>query len=441
MSTSVTMESAETLAYITNIKIGDGQFKGTRGEFILHLQDQIKKYESQVLDTNHLSDSFKRTMIDNAVHPVRELRDIKEQAELYAICSGQFLTYDQYGKVIMSTCAFMDHAETLAYIKNIKIGDGQFKGTTKGFILHYQDQIRKYESLVQDTHQVSDSFKCTMLNNAVYPVRELRDIKEQAELCTLCNGKFLTYDQYCDLLMSTCARMESAETWAYITNIKIGDGQFKGTRGAFILHLQDQIQKYELQGPDTSHLPDSFKRTMLENAVYPVRELRDIKVQADLNTLCSGECISYDRYCDVLMSTCAFMERAETLAYITNIKIGDGQFKGTTKGFILHCQDQIRKYESIVLDPNQVSDSHKCTMLEIAVYPMRELRDIKVQAELYAILHGGEVLPYDRYCDLLMSAAQTIDRLNGDRPSAQRTRRILEHDIYHDDYVETSPSR
>lgn len=105
-------------------------------------------------------------------------------------------------------------------------------------------------------------------------------------------------------------------------------------------------------------------------------------------------------------STTAVLESGEIFAYITNIKINDGQFKGSSEAFVLHWQDNVRKYEALVPDVDHLSDNHKRAMLENAVHPMAELRAVKIQAQQLTV-HNGKVLSYEQYCDLVMSAAQT----------------------------------
>ena len=102
-----------------------------------------------------------------------------------------------------STKAAMSAAALLSYITSERLGNGQWKGTTEGFITHWQEQVRQYERQVEPSDYFSDGQKRTMLENAVRDVDELRQVKVNADLERTMTGKVLTYDQYAALLLST----------------------------------------------------------------------------------------------------------------------------------------------------------------------------------------------------------------------------------------------
>jgi hypothetical protein len=102
---------------------------------------------------------------------------------------------------------------------------------------------------------------------------------------------------------STMASMEASNLLTYITSARLGDGTWKGKAHGFILHWQDQIRQYELILPTSDHLSPSMKRTMLENAVAKVPELRAVKNQAAQHkTQNGGIDLSYEQYCALLAS-------------------------------------------------------------------------------------------------------------------------------------------
>jgi DNA-binding MarR family transcriptional regulator len=103
-------------------------------------------------------------------------------------------------------------------------------------------------------------------------------------------------------LRSTKAKIESAKTLSYITSTRIGNGEWQGTAEGFILHWADKVRLYERQVPSTDHFSDGQKRTMLENAVAPLEELRQVKNNADLHTTRTGESLTYDQYSNLLLS-------------------------------------------------------------------------------------------------------------------------------------------
>ena len=73
-------------------------------------------------------------------------------------------------------------------------------------------------------------------------------------------------------LLSTKANMDASSLLAYITTSNLGDGKWRGTTHAFILHWQDQVRKYHDLKPNQA-LSNDILRTMLENAVHPIYEL------------------------------------------------------------------------------------------------------------------------------------------------------------------------
>ena len=107
-----------------------------------------------------------------------------------------------------STKAAMYSGELLTYITSAKFNDGTWKGTAHGFILHWQDQVRKYESLTPRGDWFCDNAKCTMLQNAIHSVAELRAVKNQADQTRTTTGRTLTYSEYCSLLVSAASQFD-----------------------------------------------------------------------------------------------------------------------------------------------------------------------------------------------------------------------------------------
>lgn len=81
-STKAMIDSSTILSYITSARLGNGEWKGSTEGFILHWQDQVRLYERQVPTSDHFSDGQKRNILENAVHNVSELRQIKNNADL-----------------------------------------------------------------------------------------------------------------------------------------------------------------------------------------------------------------------------------------------------------------------------------------------------------------------------------------------------------------------
>ena len=132
-----------------------------------------------------------------------------------------------------------------------------------------------------------------------------------------------------------------------------------------------------------------------------------------------------------LQSTKATMDASTLLSYITTVKLGDGKWRGTTHAFILHWQDQIRKYHD--LNPLQkLPLPLQRTMLENAIHENRDLRAVSTQAAQHRT-HTGIDLTYEQYCSLLLSAAQQYDKQLLNPASKTTKRHIYEHDMVSSD--------
>jgi hypothetical protein len=107
-STKAAMDSTDLLSYITSVRLGDGTWKGTTHVFILHWENQLRKYEQMNPPTDHFYDGQKRTMLENTVRKVTKLRAVKAQADQYKVYSGAKLSYDQYSDLLKSTAQAYD---------------------------------------------------------------------------------------------------------------------------------------------------------------------------------------------------------------------------------------------------------------------------------------------------------------------------------------------
>ncbi len=103
-------------------------------------------------------------------------------------------------------------------------------------------------------------------------------------------------------LRSTKALIESSNILSYITSARLGSGEWNGTTEGFITHWSNQVRLYERQVPLHDHFSDGQKRIMLENAVAPVTELRQVKINADLEKTKNGRNLTYEEYLNLLLS-------------------------------------------------------------------------------------------------------------------------------------------
>jgi hypothetical protein len=65
-------------------------------------------YERQVPTSDHFSDGQKRVMLANAVAPITELLQVKNNADLDQTKTGKALTYDEYFNLLLSAATAYD---------------------------------------------------------------------------------------------------------------------------------------------------------------------------------------------------------------------------------------------------------------------------------------------------------------------------------------------
>ena len=105
-------------------------------------------------------------------------------------------------------------------------------------------------------------------------------------------------------------------------------------------------------------------------------------------------------------STTACVSSLTTLSCITSAEIES--WKGTAEAFILHCQGQIRFYDTLVPTDSHFSEHQKRFMLENAVASVAPLCAIKDQSDQH-FSHSGRELSCQQYSNLLLPAATNYD--------------------------------
>jgi Reverse transcriptase (RNA-dependent DNA polymerase) len=101
-----------------------------------------------------------------------------------------------------STAAQLSGDTLLQYITTARY-PGNWRGTTYGFVLHWKEQIMKYEKL--ELEPFGDKQKLRMLQNAVGDVSELSYVKQLGDQDIARGRPPLTYNSYLELLLSACS--------------------------------------------------------------------------------------------------------------------------------------------------------------------------------------------------------------------------------------------
>ena len=111
--------------------------------------------------------------------------------------------YAEYLNVMTaSTEAIMGSGEFLSYLTTAKISDGSWRGSSKGFVLHWIEQLRLYQDTVPLTDRLSDTVQRTMLQNAVRGLDTLGNVQTSSDLQQTTHGTTLTFAQYKSLLIN-----------------------------------------------------------------------------------------------------------------------------------------------------------------------------------------------------------------------------------------------
>jgi len=113
---------------------------------------------------------------------------------------------------------------------------------------------------------------------------------------------------------STHAQLDTSAKLTWITSVKYGRDRFRGGHSAFIAYFVEQLRLYDELNVTTGAppLPDESKRTLLNNAVNPVPELRTIRVTQDTLSSQSNYTPTWDSYLSLLQTAATVLDNAQT---------------------------------------------------------------------------------------------------------------------------------
>ena len=97
------------------------------------------------------------------------------------------------------------------YLTNIKLDD-TWRGTNESFLMHYNDQLRVLDSLVDSDEKLPDNTRVTFLESAVESVPDLRRVKitDNVLQAQLDSTRPITYRSYFDLLKDAAFHLDQA---------------------------------------------------------------------------------------------------------------------------------------------------------------------------------------------------------------------------------------
>ena len=101
---------------------------------------------------------------------------------------------------------------------------------------------------------------------------------------------------------------------------------------------------------------------------------------------------------------------------------------GKAQHILLSYTGRIRSGYHSLNPQNRLSEDLQCTLLPNAVHLIMDLRQVKCQPAQFKT-HTCKDLSCDKYCSLLLSAAQQYDAQIGSNGSKMVKRRVYEHDF------------
>ena len=94
---------------------------------------------------------------------------------------------------------------------NIKLND-TWRGTNESFLMHYNDQLRLLDSLVDSGEKLPDNARVTFLESAIESVPDLRRVKitDNVLQAQLGSTRPISYRSYFDLLKDAAFHLDQA---------------------------------------------------------------------------------------------------------------------------------------------------------------------------------------------------------------------------------------
>jgi hypothetical protein len=105
------------------------------------------------------------------------------------------LIYSEFLQVMTkSTEAMMDSGVLLSYLTAAKVSDGAWRGTAKGFVLHWMEKLRLYHELILcPADRLSENTQRALLQTAVQGLDVLRQVQTQCDLQKTMHGTVITF--------------------------------------------------------------------------------------------------------------------------------------------------------------------------------------------------------------------------------------------------------
>ena len=135
------------------------------------------------------------------------------------------------------------------YLTNIKLDD-TWRGTNESFLMHYNDQLRLLDSLVDSDEKLPDNTRVTFLESAVESVPDLRRVKitDNVLQAQLDSTRPISYRSYFDLLKDAAFHLDQAAKRG--TKVRRTNVHFSGP------HDEDEHQNLSSDDPQVIQQED-----------------------------------------------------------------------------------------------------------------------------------------------------------------------------------------
>ena len=102
------------------------------------------------------------------------------------------------------------------YVTN-PVLDSKFRGTSKQFVLHFNEQFRRLDELTDLAEKMPESIKIALLRNTVKDIPQVSIVETLDEYTSTTSGAGsstqLTYTSYYNLLINACIRYDATNTY------------------------------------------------------------------------------------------------------------------------------------------------------------------------------------------------------------------------------------
>ncbi|EEC51029.1 predicted protein [Phaeodactylum tricornutum CCAP 1055/1] len=112
-SASAKISSSTTLGYLTTAKYSSS-WTGTAEGFILHWKNHLRIYNDTVPTGEQLPQQLCLSLLENAVHDIPELRQVKITATLDLAKGGSPISYDGYLSLLLASASLYDNGNNLS---------------------------------------------------------------------------------------------------------------------------------------------------------------------------------------------------------------------------------------------------------------------------------------------------------------------------------------